>query len=180
MNVIFYPDKNSGSRLPEASQTNGYWVRLNEGASLEIFDISSETHIKFIIQNPELFNLTTQKIEDTYKEFDEPMNLEGKAREALMVYAINLGWIRIRHYTGRSDYWSFQCDDSEQRKKAMQTFVYWAIKRELMTSQDDVMITGLKYDNDYQRFNFQTGGVKAYLPKRRKMADIYGDTVTDD
>jgi hypothetical protein len=170
MNVIFYPDKNASntSRLPEASHNNGYWAIL-DNPTLHVYDITSETHIKFIIENPELFNLTYEKIKKTYEDFNEPINLEGKAREALILYALSLGWIRVRHYVGRNDYWSLQCDDSKKRKRAMQTFCYWAIKNEVMTSRDDLIIVGVDNNEDYEKFDFKNGGAGTFLPHQKKV-----------
>ena len=37
-------------------------------------------HISKVITSPELFNLTKEEIEAAYKKFNEPLGLEGKAR----------------------------------------------------------------------------------------------------
>lgn len=169
MNIIFYPDKNSStnSRLPEASHNNGYWAKMGN-SGLEVFDVSSETHIKFIIENPELFNLTSEKIENTYKEFNEPLNLEGKAREALIVYSLQVGWVRVRHYVGKNDYWSLQCDDTKTRKKELKAFVYWAIEQKVMTYRDDLVVMGYNDNDDYKKYGFQNGGAGQFLREKKK------------
>lgn len=54
------------------------------------------SHIRFILDNPELFNTTKQDLINIYTEYNEPIGHEGKARERIFSNLINQGFIRIR------------------------------------------------------------------------------------
>jgi hypothetical protein len=53
-----------------------------------------QNHISAIIANPESFGMIRDDIEETYKQFNEPIGCEGKAREQIMIEAMKNGWIR--------------------------------------------------------------------------------------
>ncbi len=55
-------------------------------------------HIETVISQPERFGLSLEQILKEYKETGEPLGLEGKARENILLRLIEQGWIRIRHY----------------------------------------------------------------------------------
>ena len=61
----------------------------------EILDFGT-THIQAIIDHPEKLGTNTKSIEDTYKKFNEPMSVEGDAREEIIVSTTKKGYIRIR------------------------------------------------------------------------------------
>jgi len=69
--------------------------------------ISAEiNHIVTIIKYPKKFGLTKEYIEDIYNKYNEPINLEGKAREEIIKSLMMDGWIRIRRYPNK--FWSIQ------------------------------------------------------------------------
>ncbi len=68
-----------------------YWI-TPEGEVVEV----ERKHINKIIGNPELFGLTFEKIKKVYDKYNEPLGLEGKAREEIMRKLILQDWIRIR------------------------------------------------------------------------------------
>ncbi len=57
-----------------------------------------ETHIGYILKNPEKFGLTRDYLEKVYKEHGEPIGMEGNARIKIMLDLMGKGWIRIREY----------------------------------------------------------------------------------
>ncbi len=59
------------------------------------------THIKAVIDSPEEFGTTSQEIAQTYQQFEEPMGLEGRARERILNEVIRRGWIRLRRYKNK-------------------------------------------------------------------------------
>lgn len=155
------------SNLREALNGTAYWSRIGPNG-VEVYEVSGETHIKTILDNPELFGLTLEAIQAKFEEFGEPINFEGKAREEIIKTVAQNGWIRIRHYTGRNDYWSIQTDDTNKRQKALKAFVRWATTnsdegKPPMSYDDTVIIMGYNDPNDIKRFDFMTGGVKRYL-----------------
>ncbi|HPS30826.1 MAG TPA: hypothetical protein PLZ43_11260 [bacterium] len=68
-----------------------YWISP-EGTVITV----NTKHINEVISHPEVFGLTIEAIRAVYEKYDEPMGLEGKAREEIMTGLILKGWIRIR------------------------------------------------------------------------------------
>ena len=106
------------SSTPIASPKNGFWVK-----EAEVFDITEDTHVGFIIKYPYRFNLTTDDIELLYGHYGEPLGSEKQAREDLVRIATSQGWVRIRHYMTPRDYWSIQCDDTSKRRGGHSRFL---------------------------------------------------------
>lgn len=102
-----------------------YWVKGNK-----IIDVGGSNHIQKIIQSPELFGLTKEEVEATYKKHKERLYSEGNAREELIKKAASNGWIRVRKY---NNYWSIQFDSYKKRKKTIQNLIYWlyVVKKEI-------------------------------------------------
>ncbi len=46
------------------------------------------THVGDLIKNPEKFGLTSDEIKDAYNRYDEPMGHEGRARDELLLKAL--------------------------------------------------------------------------------------------
>jgi hypothetical protein len=67
-----------------------------------LFQVPS-THIAAVIAEPERFGFTRAEIEAVYEKHQEPLGLEGKARNEILLRMIDRGWIRIRKYR---IYWS--------------------------------------------------------------------------
>ena len=81
------------------------------------------SHIQKVLQMPEAFNLTRQFLEEKYKEHNEKLGLEGKAREEIMTTLLNDGWIRIR-LKSRPDYWIIQL--KSYSKIESKSIIKWA------------------------------------------------------
>lgn len=149
--------------FPEASMSNGYWVKGSK-----VYDVTASAHVKFMLDNLELFDLTKEDIATAYAEFKEKPGIEGKAREALIKYVSSYGWVRVRHYRRPEDYWSIQADNTKIRKETITDFIYWAIKNKVMAYDDSVIILGYDNEDDREVYTFQTGGVKNYLMAENK------------
>lgn len=91
--------------------SEGYWL----SPSGDIIPVDT-SHIDLVIKNPEKFRTTKEEIKKIYKKHEEPVGLEGKAREEIMVDLIRDGWIRIR-YVPRKDFFTVQLDKLSERKK---------------------------------------------------------------
>lgn len=81
---------------------SAFWISI-KGKIIPV----PQHHIDLVIQNPELFNLTSQEIEKKYEKHKEPLHLEGYAREEIMGELIAKGWIRLR-YVPKRDSWTIQ------------------------------------------------------------------------
>lgn len=71
-------------------------------------------HIDTIIQNPEKFGLTLDRIRGYYEKHGEPLGVEGKAREEIIGMVLRQGWIRIREYRNR---WSMTVHRLDQKTR---------------------------------------------------------------
>jgi hypothetical protein len=83
-----------------------YWI--SPDGELVVVD---RCHVVSVIDQPARFNLTREAVEAEYRRFGEPLGLEGKAREAILVKLFGMGWVRVRHHPV-SDVWVFQLDPS--------------------------------------------------------------------
>jgi hypothetical protein len=77
----------------------GYWISP-DGEVLEV-----TRHIDYVKQNPEKFELSQDDIRDFYKKYNERPGIEGKAREDILIHAIEAGWVRARYF---GDGWHIQ------------------------------------------------------------------------
>lgn len=62
---------------------------------------SYKKHINMVIENPEKFGLTLEKIKDFYASYGEPMGHEGRAREEIIKRLVRKKWIRIRKWPNK-------------------------------------------------------------------------------
>ena len=150
------------SKVPIKSPHNGYWVRNDE-----IFDMTSMSHVQFLIERPFLFNLTGKQILAVYKKHGELVGTESKAREELVRTVAESGWIRVRHYTNPKDFWSIQSDDCGRRKKDIRGFLTWALEQRIMQPDSEAQIVGFNNVADFQEFRWADGGVGRYLSKEK-------------
>lgn len=86
-----------------------------------------QTHIKYIIDNPQDFKLTSSEIKSIYDKYGESLNFEGKARNEIMLAVLKKGWVRMRFYQTRQRYgWSLELWDFDDYSK---NIIYkWAAK----------------------------------------------------
>lgn len=60
-------------------------------------------HVNDIILNPDKFEITKSVVSGLYQKHNEPVGVEGRAREDLIALVLRKGWVRIRKYR---DHWS--------------------------------------------------------------------------
>lgn len=80
----------------------------------EIEEVPS-SHIATVIKSPARSDLTDDKISATYLKHDEPVGLEGKAREELLNQIILSDWIHLRRYPNRQ--WSITVNRLTREKE---------------------------------------------------------------
>jgi len=100
------------------AQHNAYWLNPRG----KILDIGIGTHIDQVIKSPTSFGLTDRYVRNVYDKHNEPMNLEGKAREELMLELIKDGYVRIRLVTNR--FWLV--NSNRYDKKLKKALSVWA------------------------------------------------------
>ncbi len=139
----------------------GYWVR-----NKRIVDVTNSVHITYLNHNPTLFGLTQKKIEQIHKKYNERIGIEGNARNELIKLGCRSGWIRVRHYVGEGDYWSIQFDDWKKRKKTAIGFVRKAVRNNIVSKYDELILTGFD-DGFYKEYTYATGGAETFLKELR-------------
>lgn len=130
--------------------TSAYWINPYG----KILSNGSDTHIQIIINNPEKFGLTKDKIQQIYNKYNEPMGKEGFAREEIIKNVAQKGFIRIRLY--KNNYWSVTLYDFN--KKAKKSLSVWAEKEKdnkLSGPYMNVKILDIKTDRMYNNYNVQ-------------------------
>ena len=103
----------------------GFWLRESK-----IYEVSSSSHFEFIVDHPEFFDMTSERVRAICNWQREPLGYEARAKEILIKHAVSLGWIKIRRYLEPSDYWLVQTDNTLQRSGQIRNFVLWAVDRE--------------------------------------------------
>lgn len=78
------------------SQTEGFW----SDPSGKLVRVPT-THVRYMIDNPELFGMTKLDIAAAYAKHREPLSWEGKARRELVLDAMRKGWVRVRYYESK-------------------------------------------------------------------------------
>jgi len=138
-----------------------FWVK---GKKIIPVDI---THIKYILANPEEFDLTKEEIWDWYDKNHEKRGLEGKTREQIIKKVSEDGWVRVRHYVRPRDFWSIQTYDTRRSKKTIDNFILWCLAEKTMSMNDELQIMSYK-DGEVQSYSFMNGGVRTYLMEMKK------------
>jgi hypothetical protein len=137
-----------------------FWVH-----GYDIYELYAIKHVEFILKNLSLFDITESEIKSTYEKYNEPLYSEGKAREEIIKKVAKDGWVRVRHYVGRNDYWSIQTDRYERRKGIIKNFVNKALNKYGMVLDDEVCI--VSYDtNSVLSYTSQDGGVARLLERK--------------
>lgn len=138
------------------SSFSAYWVRYGD-----VYEID-EKHIRFILDNPELFDTEKSNLISIYKKYGEKIGQEGKAREEIIKMVSKDGWIRVRHYQTPKNYWTIQVDNYRKRKRSISSFIDYAISNLGMNINDAISILGY-FDNKSINYSYQEGGVGEYL-----------------
>jgi hypothetical protein len=144
------------SLYEEVQKFPAFWAKGSK-----VYNVD-EKHIRFILDNPEIFGLTKEELLDIYKKHNEKIGLEGKAREEIIKKVSKNGWIRVRHYSKPNNYWTIQVDNFRKRKKSIDLFIDWAMENAGMDFNDAISFIG--FDDNYSKnYSFQEGGLNKYL-----------------
>lgn len=131
-----------------------------------------KTHIRDLIDNPEVFGYTEEKIKELYKKYDEEYGDEGKARHEIMADVISKGWIRVRHHRRRNaDYWIIEFDNFIKRKKDLQNLISTLIlDKGIMHKTDRVIFQGVEdnFQKVYDGFANPDNSVFLFLEGLKK------------
>jgi len=73
-----------------------------------------DTHIQYVIDHPELFQISLEALRRRYDDYGEEWGSEGQAREEKIRELVAEGWIRIRRY---SEVYSVNVPDFDGRSR---------------------------------------------------------------
>lgn len=83
----------------------------------EIMMDASGTHIGIVMKSPEKFGLNTGDLKKIYTKYSETFSpdVEGKAREEIIVGLVDQGFIRLRRYPNK--FWSINIKRLDKKVK---------------------------------------------------------------
>lgn len=119
--------------------STGFWLK---GAVL--YPIS-KTHIRAVLDFPELFSREKSDLLKTYKKHNEKIGFEGKAREEIIFGLLQDGWVRIRHYFKPRDYWTIHSGETGIRKPKIDLFFRFGYEYLGITIDDRILVNGEPY-----------------------------------
>lgn len=73
--------------------TGAFWISPRR----EVFEPRG-AHITDVIAHSAKFGTTRARVEAVYRRHNEPLGLEGLAREEIIVELVHNGWVRLRKY----------------------------------------------------------------------------------
>jgi len=76
-----------------------------------------QSHINSVILDPSRFGLNIRQIEAAYTKHNEPVGVEGRAREQILNEIIHRGWIRLRRYVRPQEEWSITVSELDDRTR---------------------------------------------------------------
>ncbi len=84
---------------PDNNRIEAFWILPDD----QIICVP-RTHIQTVIDNPHLFNLSSDYIVSKYEMENEELGVEGRAREQIILGLLKDNYIRIRYYPRRSSW----------------------------------------------------------------------------
>mgnify|MGYP005855088163 FL=1 len=105
---------------------------------------TSRFHAADIIENPEQFGMTFERIKTLYDKHGENFEQEGEAREEMIKLVLQRGWIRVRNYR---NYWSVTVYSLTPKiKEIIKRWVSTFVESETMGKFADLKILEIKSD----------------------------------
>jgi hypothetical protein len=151
----------SERKLVEMENEQGYWVY-----GTKVWNVTGSHHVEFMINHPDYFNMTIQEILNMFTANRETIEHDATTRDQLIRIACKQGWIRIRHYVSKLDFWNISCDRIKLREKNIREFIEdFALKNKLMQYNTKLMIIGLDSEDEMDIYEPKDGGVFAFLRK---------------
>lgn len=118
-----------------------FWFK----SETEVYEINS-VHIQFVLQHPEIFNLSEEFINNVYHAYDEPLGTEGKARMKILKKIFNEGWVRVR-FNGSLRKWFLEVDNKSKREELIRRCInYFTNIQGSLKPGDEIVL--LEEDNE--------------------------------
>jgi len=104
-----------------SKNNTGFWIKDNQ-----IINIDPDSHIHYIYDNPDLFNISQKFIKEIYNEYNEVLFKEDKARLVIFKKIMkDNSWIRIRYFKYRNC-WIVTCWNFSNLVKSINHFFLYA------------------------------------------------------
>jgi hypothetical protein len=104
-----------------------------------LIEISGMKHIQIVIMNPPLFDLSIEEIREKYREYNEPIGFEGKARKEILTRVLENGWIRIRENT-KENKWTIECYDHKAKEDNINDIIAYISSTLIYNSANPLII----------------------------------------
>lgn len=115
----------------------------------EIIEIRG-SHVAYLLEHPENFNMDREWMLEQYREFGEPIGFEGKARAEILIQAMSDGWVRIREsFSKEGGRWTFEFYTWASRRDTVRHFVRWARIGRAIQMFDVIELNGI--DDGFRR-----------------------------
>ena len=142
----------SERKLKEYEVRQGYWYRKGK-----VYNVTDDEHVKFVIDNPSIFNYSKEEIEAFLSTFPN----QNTAKEKLLELVAKDHWLRIRHWTTVISFWVVGCYSYKESKEDIKDFCYWALENKLMKIGQQLTIIG--YDGTDEVFKTADKGIEKFL-----------------
>ena len=117
-------------------QSTGYWYK-----DYVLYPIYS-THIRAVLDYPQLFETDKESLLQEFRKHQEKIGFEGKARREIIEKLLSDGWVRIRHYRGKNDYWSLQFDSEKMNVEVLEDLLPFMRENQIIKTDEVVKLNG--------------------------------------
>lgn len=133
--------------MPLPGGQKAFWIE----PSGKVVDIGDTNHINFLTVNNTAFKISDKEIEDIHRKYHEPIGVEGKARDEIIINSLKKGFITLR-YMGRESKWVARVYDLKNRRVQDKLFV-WAqaiVKKNRAAGDDPVAVIDFRSNQTKQ------------------------------
>ena len=143
-----------------------YWISPRG----KIFKDNNTTHIRQVVANPKVFGVTRDWIEDIFKKHNEPVGVEGDAREEILMHLFKKGYIRVRLYVNK--FWSITLYGFDRKaKKSLSSWADEAKKDKIAGKFMEVKILDLKSDKMIDDYDVNEISHNGHMFESEKLTD---------
>ena len=108
---------------------------------------AGQTHIRYVLDHPDLFSRDKEDLTAVYKKFKEPISWEGKARMEILLSLLRDGWIRVRYYSIRNEGWTLEYFASATSRRHLRECMDMLVDEGKASYDDPVHVIGMSDHN---------------------------------
>ncbi len=99
-----------------------YWITPN----YLVLPVTT-SHIEMVIDYPMIFAIDAEYIQTVYDGYKEPLRCEGGARAEIIKELVKKGYIRLRRYQKKREYWSANIREADATTLDTLREFFWAM-----------------------------------------------------